>query len=151
MGTTPSPWSGNQLQLSSRSAEEAFRELREFHAEAAGIEGFAKWNYITLAPHINNDKGLLGAQKAQVLQRFEHRAVAGLELGDDQRPEDTEKNRPWLKDAMNRYRQAFFHGSDAYVVNDIGKRHTWFASPFVESTVHASYAMRIRESLAMKA
>ena len=150
MGTTPSPWSGNQLQLSSRSAEEAFRELREFHAEAAGIEGSAKWNYITLAPHINNDKGLLGAQKAQVLQRFEHGAVAGLELGDDQQPEDTEKNRPWLKDAMNRHRQAFFHGSDAYVVNDIGKRHTWFklASPRVESLRQAFIASDSRIRIA---
>ena len=150
MGTTPSPWSGNQLQLSSRSAEEAFRELRSFHAEAAGIEGSAEWSYITLAPHINDDKGLLGAQKAQVLQRFEHGEVAGLELGDDQMPADAERNRPWLKDGMSRYRQAFFHASDAYGVNDIGGRHTWFklASPRVESLRQAFIASDSRMRIA---
>ena len=150
MGATPSPWSGNQLQLSARSAEEAFRELRDFHAEAAGVEGSAKWDYITLAPHINDDKGLLGAQKAQVLQRFEHGSVAGLELGDDQLPDDAEKNRPWLKEGMSRHRQAFFHGSDAYAVNDIGGRHTWFklASPRVESLRQAFIASDSRIRIA---
>ena len=29
-----------------------------------------------------------------MLQRFEHGAVAGLELADDSLPEDAEKNRP---------------------------------------------------------
>ena len=155
MGTTPSPWSGKQLQLSSRSAEEAFRELRGFRAEVTGIEDSARWDYIALAPHINDDKGLLGAQKAQVLQRFEHVAVAGLELGDDQLPDDAERNRPWLKDGMRRYRQAFFHGSDAYVVTDIGQRHTWFklASPRIESLRQAFIAgdSRIRIAYARKA
>ena len=150
MGTTPSPWQDNQLQLSSRSADEAFDELRDFHAEAARAKNAVAWSYITLAPHINNDKGLLGAQKAQVLQRFEHGEVAGLELGDDQLPDDAEKNRAWLKAAMNRYRQAFFHGGDAYVVNDIGRRHTWFklATPRIESLRQAFIASDSRIRLA---
>ena len=135
MGTTPSPWIDNRLQLSSKSPDDAFRELREFHAQAAGGAAPVEWNYITLAPHINDDKGLLGAQKGQMLQRFEHGAVAGLELADDSLPEDAEKNRPWLKEGMSRHHQAFFHGSDAYTVDAIGARHTWFklATPRIES------------------
>ena len=135
MGTTPSPWIDNRLQLSSNSPDDAFRELREFHAQAAGGAAPVEWNYITLAPHINDDKGLLGAQKGQMLQRFEHGAVAGLELADDSLPEDAEKNRPWLKEGMSRHHQAFFHGSDAYTVDAIGARHTWFklATPRIES------------------
>ena len=36
---------------------------------------------------------------------------------------------------MSRHRQAFFHGSDAYTVDAIGARHTWFklATPRIES------------------
>ena len=155
MGATPSPWSDDQLQLSSKSAEEAFRELRDFHAEANKDRDATQWNYVTLAPHIDNDKGLLGAQKAQVLQRFEHRAVAGLELGDDRLAADAEKDRPWLRDGMSRYRQAFFHASDAYVVDDVGRRCTWFklARPRIESLRQAFIASdsRIRIAYARNA
>ena len=155
MGTTLSPWRGNQLQLSSRHADQAFRELRDFRAEATRGEDSAKWNYITLAPHIGDDKGLLGAQKAQVLQRFEHGAVGGLELGDEWLAEDAERRRPWLKEGMSQHRQAFFHGSDAYVVDDIGGRHTWFklASPRIESLRQAFIASdsRIRIAYARRA
>ena len=155
MGATPSPWSDDQLQLSSKSAEEAFRELRNFHAEANKDRDATQWNYVTLAPHIDNDKGLLGAQKAQVLQRFEHRAVAGLELGDDRLAADAEKDRPWLRDGMSRHRQAFFHASDAYVVDDVGRRCTWFklARPRIESLRQAFIASdsRIRIAYARNA
>ena len=155
MGATPSPWSGDQLQLSSKSADEAFRELRDFHAETNKDSGGAGWNYVTLAPHIDNDKGLLGAQKAQVLQRFEHGAVAGLELGDDRLADDAERGRPWLRDGMSRHRQAFFHASDAYVVEDVGRRCTWFklASPRIESLRQAFIASdsRIRIAYARNA
>ena len=135
MGPTPSPWSDNQLQLSSKSADEAFPELRDFHAKVNSNRGTTGWDYVTLAPHIDNKKGLFGAQKAQVLQHFEHGAVAGLELGDSQLAADAEKGRPWLRNTMSRYRHAFFHASDAYVVNDIGRRCTWFklARPRIES------------------
>ena len=142
MGTTPSPWCGTELQLSSRSADEAFGELREFHAGTVGSTDVANWDYITLAPHIDNDKGLLGAQKAQVLQRFEHGAVAGLELGDEKLADETEKGRPWLKAGMIEHHQAFFHSSDAYSVDDIGRRHTWLklASPRIEALRQAFIA-----------
>ena len=155
MGATPSPWREDQLELSSKSAEEAFRELRDFHVEANRGRGATGWNYIVLAPHVDADKGLLGAQKAQVLQRFEHGAVAGLELGDGRLTADAEKDRPWLRDGMSRHRQAFFHASDAYVVEDVGRRCTWFklASPRIESLRQAFIASdsRIRIAYARNA
>ena len=150
MGATPSPWREDQLELSSKSAEEAFRELRDFHVEANRGRGATGWNYIVLAPHVDADKGLLGAQKAQVLQRFEHGAVAGLELGDGRLTADAEKDRPWLRDGMSRHRQAFFHASDAYVVGDVGRRCTWFklASPRIESLRQAFIASDSRIRIA---
>ena len=95
-----------------------------------------------LAPHIDNDKGLLGAQKAQVLKFFNHDEVAALELGDNKLPDDTIKSRSWLRKGMADHRQAFFHGSDAYVVDEIGKRYTWvkLASPKIEALRQAFIA-----------
>lgn len=139
-----SPWRNNELQISSKSADEVFRELREFHGQEcpADQEGRRHWSYITLAPHIDNEKGLLGALNAQVLKNFPHNEITGLELGDEKLPEDAVKNRDWLPTAMAAHRQAFFHGSDAYTVNDIGKRHTWLklASPRVEALRQAFVA-----------
>ena len=139
-----SPWLDSQLKMSSKSAEEAFQDLREFRSRECPQtqDGSSQWNYIVLAPHIDNDKGLLGAQKAQVLQSFQHDEVAALELGDHKLPNDTIENRPWLRKAMDTRRQAFLHGSDAYAVGEIGKRHTWvkLASPRVEALRQAFIA-----------
>ena len=147
-----SPWRGNELQLSSRNAGEAFHELRELHRrEPSGARGGGpQWSYIVLAPHIESPKGLLGAQKAQVLKLFQHGEVAGLELGDEKLPEDTVKDRPWLSQGMAEHRQAFFHGSDAYSVDDIGKRHTWLklASPRIEALRQAFIAHDSRMRIA---
>ena len=139
-----SPWADNQLQMSNRSAEEAFHTLREFQSRECPQtqDGSFQWSYIVLAPHIDDDKGLLGAQKAQVLQLFQHDEVAALELGDYKLPEETIEKRPWLQEGMSAHRQAFLHGSDAYAVNEIGKRHTWvkLASPRIESLRQAFIA-----------
>ena len=139
-----SPWRGNELQLSSRSAGEAFHDLREFHRREPSEtrDGGHRWSYIVLAPHIESPKGLLGAKKAQVLALFQHGEVAGLELGDEKLPEDTVKDRPWLPVGMAEHRQAFFHGSDAYSVDDVGKRHTWLklAEPRIEALRQAFIA-----------
>ena len=147
-----SPWRGNELQLSNRNAEEAFRDLREFRRrESPKVQdGGRQWSYIVLAPHIENEKGLLGAQKAQVLELFQHGEVAGLELGDEKLPEDTVKDRAWLRKGMAEHRQAFFHGSDAYLVDDIGKRYTWLklASPRIEALRQAFIAHDSRMRIA---
>ena len=141
------PWPdkpGNQLKMSSKSAKEAFHDLREFHRRECPKtqDGGFQWNYIALAPHIDQDKGLLKAQRAQVLESFPHDEIAGLELGDEKLPEDVLKNRPQLASGMAERRQAFFHGSDAYSVDEIGKRHTWLklASPRIEALRQALIA-----------
>ena len=145
-----SPWSSEDLQLSNKSADDAFGDLRNFHRRECPQRGADRWSYLVLAPHIDNDKGLLGSQKAQVLQYFQHGEIAGLELGDHKLPDDAERERPWLKDGMNQYHQAFFHGSDAYSVEEIGERHTWFklASPRVEALRQAFIASDSRIRIA---
>ena len=147
-----SPWRGNELQVSNRNAGEAFHDLRELHRRESpnARAGGRQWSYIVLAPHIENPKGLLGAQKAQVLELFQHGEVAGLELGDEKLPEDTVRGRAWLPKGMAEHRQAFFHGSDAYSVDDIGKRHTWLklASPRIEALRQAFIANDSRMRIA---
>ena len=142
-----SPWPvepDNQLRMSNKSAEEAFHDLQEFHRMECPktTEGNFHWSYIALAPHIEDEKGLLGAQRAQVLESFPHDEIAGLELGDGKLPEDVLKNRPELAQRMAERRQAFFHGSDAYKVSEIGERHTWLklASPRIEALRQALIA-----------
>ena len=139
-----SPWNGSQLEMSNRRADQAFQDLREFQTRECSLtsDGGFEWNYIVLAPHIDDHKGLLGAQKAQILQFFQHDQVAALELGDNKLPDDTIERRDWLPKGMAEHRQAFFHGSDAYVVDEIGKRHTWIklASPRIEALRQAFIA-----------
>ena len=147
-----SPWNDTELQLASQSAEDAFDDLRKFRAQACHKSGPTEWNYLILAPHVDNDKGLLGSQKAQVLQRFRHGEIAGLELGDEKLPEETLRDRDWLTNGMAEHRQAFFHGSDAYRIEDIGRRHTWFklASPRIEALRQAFVASDSRMRIAYK-
>ena len=149
-----SPWRGKELQISSNTADEVFRELREFHGQECPLDqdGRRQWSYIILAPHIDNDKGLLGALNAQVLKNFPHNEVTGLELSDEKLPEDTSKNRHWLEKGMEAFHLAFFHGSDAYSVDEIGKRHTWLklASPRIEALRQAFIASDSRMRIGFK-
>ena len=135
-----SPWRDGALQISGKRADQAFNELKNFRERER--PGGQDWNSLVLAPHIDADKGLLGAQKAQVQQLFDHGEIAGLELGDDKLPEETLRNRSWLRDGMETHRQAFFHASDAYGPGDIGRRYTWikFASPRIEALRQAFVA-----------
>jgi len=135
-----SPWQGRTLQISGKRADEAFDDLKNFR-ERERLVG-EDWNSLVLAPHIDADKGLLGAQKAQVLQLFDYGAIAGLELGDDKLPEESLRKRSWLHEGMETHRQAFFHASDAYGLEDIGHRHTWIklASPRIEALRQAFVA-----------
>ena len=139
-----SAWADGQLQISNKSAEQAFHELRNFQARECpqAPDGSFQWSYIVLAPHIEDHKGLLGAQKAQVLQLFQHDEVAALELGDHKIPEDTLRDRLWLQKGMDRHHQTFFHGSDAYTIEEIGARHSWIklASPRIEGLRQAFIA-----------
>ena len=146
-----SPWPSNQLRMSNRSSQDALQELRDFHRrESSGghVRGW-EWNYITLAPHIDGNKGLYRSQRAQVLDQFDHREIAGLELSDGKLPEDMLVKLPGLADRMSEYRQAFYHGSDAYKVGEIGQRHTWvkLATPRVEAVRQAFIASDSRVRL----
>jgi len=142
MGGASPYHTNNALRISSRSAEECFNELRSFFER----EGQPSWRYMVLAPHIESNTGLIGAQKGQLLQLFQHNEVRGLELSDNKLPEDTLKGRPWLKDGMQKYRQGFYHGSDAYSPENIGKRHVWIklASPTIEALRQAFIANESR-------
>ena len=139
-----SPWREKQLQISSKTADEVFRELREFHSYECPLDENKRpqWSYMTLAPHIDNEKGLIGALNAQVLKNFPHKEVTGLELGNEKLPGDAVKNREWLLKGMQADHLAFYHGSDAYSVEEIGRRHTWLklASPRIEALRQAFIA-----------
>ena len=147
-----SPWHRNKLQLSDKTAEEVFHDIGRYrHRERPTIRsGGHQWADLVLAPHFESRKGLYGAHRAQVRQLFQHDEVAGLELGDEKLPQDMEKKRPWLSKVMTEHRQAFFHSSDAYSVDEIGKRYTWMklASPRIEALRQAFVASDSRMRIA---
>ncbi len=138
------PWKDRRLELSEKRADEALKELTKFR-ERECLEnntGNKIWSYLVLAPHVDNNKGLLTAKKSQVLQLFDHTAIAGLELGRNKNPEVVMRERPWLSDGMLENRQAFFHGGDVYRLEDIGRIYTWIklAVPRIEALRQALVA-----------
>ncbi len=138
------PWDGNNLRISPSRCEDAFGHLYDLKRRSE-----ADWDYICLAPHSCGQKGLLEL-KSQILRWFKHQDICGLELGDNQLPEDATASRPWLKDGMSDYNQAFFHASDAYSVEDIGKRYSFLklASPYIESLRQSFLASDSRSRMA---
>lgn len=133
-----SPWSGNELQMANKRPDEAFELLHSYWTEKSGAatdHDSILWNYLLFAPHIDGDKGLFQTQKAQVLANFDEGKLSGLELADNHLGEDALKNRDWLHKSMLKHRHAFFHSSDAYAIEDIGRRHVWLkmASPTIEA------------------
>ena len=126
-GASPWPNDSSKLRASSLHAVDAIERLGKLHkSEYGGTRvGDHTWEYLVLAPHIESEKGLFGALKAQVLEQFPHAEVAGLELADKRLPEDFIKHKKWLLDLAAGHSQSFFHGSDAYTVDDIGRRYTW--------------------------
>ena len=126
-GASPWPDGSGKLRTSSLHAADAIERLGKFHKDEYGGTQFGDhtWEYIVLAPHIESEKGLLGALRAQVLDKFPHAEVAGLELGDNRLPEDFANHKKWLLDLAAKRNQSFFHGSDAYRLDDIGRRYTW--------------------------
>lgn len=139
-----SPWKSSELQISSKSARDGIGELSKFFARELGEndDNPSICDYLVLAPHVDSDKGLLKTKKAQVLQLFDHSAIAGLELGDNKLPADALKDRSWLELGMASHRQAFFHSSDAYRLEEIGQRYSWMkmATPRIESLRQAFIA-----------
>ena len=150
-GESPWPSGSGKLKTSSLHAADAIERLGKFHKGEHGgtrVRGHT-WEYLVLAPHIESEKGLLGALKAQVLERFPHAEVAGLELGYNRLPEDVTNHKRWLRDLAARHNQSFFHGSDAYTVDDIGRRYTWIkiSSPRIAALRQALIAGHSRTRL----
>ena len=149
------PWRRNELQLSGKTATEALDALRDFWREGGGRSPIAvpsTWDYLVLAPHIDSDKGIFGAEKGQILARFPVKELAGLELSDEKLPEEALSKRPWLQENSHRRRPAFFHGSDAYSLDDIGHRFTWvkLAQPRIEGLRQAFLAEDSRMRIAYR-
>jgi len=132
------PWEAGKLQMTSKRPSEVSNLLSDYqakHSDTAADQGSSSWNYLVLAPHIDGDKGLLKTQKSQVLANFDESKLSGLELADNQLEEDALKDRKWLRESMLENRHAFFHSSDTYAVESIGRRHVWLkmASPTIEA------------------
>jgi len=132
------PWEDGKLQMTKKRPDEVFALLNDYqaeHSDTAADHGPNSWNHLVLAPHIDSDKGLFHTQKAQVLENFDEGNISGLELGDERLAEETLSKREWLRESMREHRHAFFHSSDAYSVEDIGRRHVWLkmASPTIEA------------------
>lgn len=140
------PYNGGNLALSPQSAEDAFRMLTEKWA-ADNPQGL----YMVIAPHAFSDRGLF-TLKSEVLKTFPHEHIAALELKDGWTAEDAHRDKPFLADGLKQYRHALCHGSDAYSVDDIGKRWTLvkLARPRLDALRQAFLAADSRTRIAFK-
>ena len=130
------PWEHSALRLTPRDAEEVFQTLDRRRSESERTD--APWTYIALAPHFQREHGVFREMRSEILERFPCRLLAGYELGDDKLPEEVEaRKKPgkFLLPFMAEHRQAFFHASDAYSIDELGQRYTWMklASPRIEA------------------
>ena len=137
------PWEHSALRLTPRDAEEVFRTLDRRRLESERTD--APWTYIALAPHFQREHGVFREMRSEILERFPCRLLAGYELGDDKLPQEVEaRKKPgkFLLPFMEAHRQAFFHASDAYSIDELGRRYTWFklASPRIEALRQAFIA-----------
>ena len=130
------PWEHSALRLTLRDAEGVFRTLDRRRVESERTD--APWTYIALAPHFQREHGVFREMRSEILERFPCRLLAGYELGDDKLPDEVEaRKKPgkFLLPFMEDHRQAFFHASDAYSIDELGQRYTWMklASPRIEA------------------
>ena len=135
MNGVPAYQNGNLRNTTNDSAA-VFEKLRELHAAVS-----TDWKYLCLAPHAFSERGLFKLQ-SQILQNFPHSELVAIELPDNSLPEDALASRNWLAGGMKLYRHCFFHSSDAYSVEDIGRRFTLvkMGSPRLESLRQAFLA-----------
>ncbi|GLH65934.1 TrlF family AAA-like ATPase [Geothrix edaphica] len=120
---------GNSLKMSPKKFDETYDGLQNLKQAEGG------WDFIVLAPHAFSNHGFFQEQKSQVLQQSAKHCLHGIELGDDKSLETTLSTRQWLLPAAQKLRHGFFHGSDAYSVEDIGNR--WSLIKLAEPTVAA--------------
>ena len=137
------PWERSALRLTPRDAKDIFATLDQRQSDSDGSD--SPWRYIALAPHFLRDHGVFREMRSETLERFPCDRLSGYELGDDGLPSDFgERKKPgkFLLPFMGEHRQAFFHASDAYSTDELGRRHTWMklASPQVDSLRQAFIA-----------
>ena len=137
------PWEHSALRLTPRDAEEVFQTLDRGRSESERTD--TPWTYIALAPHFQREHGVFREMRSEILERFPCRRLAGYELGDDKLPQEVEaRKKPgkFLLPFMEDHRQAFFHASDAYSIDELGRRYTWMklASPRIEALRQAFIA-----------
>ena len=137
------PWEHSALRLTPRDAEEVFQTLDRGRSESERTD--TPWTYIALAPHFQREHGVFREMRSEILERFPCRRLAGYELGDDKLPQEVEaRKKPgkFLLPFMEEHRQAFFHASDAYSIDELGRRYTWMklASSRIEALRQAFIA-----------
>ena len=137
------PWEHSALRLTPRDADGVFATLERSQSE--GSQSAAPWRYIALAPHFQGTHGIFREMRSRVLERFPCSRLAGYELGDDKLPSDFSKGQKpanFLQPFMEEHRQGFFHASDAYSIEALGRRHSWvkLASPRIEALRQAFIA-----------
>ena len=137
------PWDGGSLRPTSRDVKSIFETLERHQSESGRIG--ASWSRISLAPHFQTEHGVLREIRSGVLERFSCNLLAGYELGDNKLPCDIVSNTGpgrFLLPFMETHRQAFFHASDAYSIDELGQRYTWMklASPRIEALRQAFIA-----------
>ena len=137
------PWEYSALRPAQRDADDVFATLDRSQSESG--QSAAPWRYIALAPHFQGTHGIFREMRSGALERFPCSRLSGYELGDDRLPSDFRKGRKptnFLLPFMEEHRQAFFHASDAYSIDELGRRHTWvkLASPHVEALRQAFIA-----------
>ena len=102
-------------------------------------------DFLLLGAHFLDSHSAHGEMSSQVLETFPVDRLAGIGLPESKVVEDfrAKKNpgRYWLP-LMRRHRQAFFRASDAYRLDDIGRRFTWIklANPRIRALRQALVA-----------
>ncbi len=143
------PWEGGTFKMTRKSATEILQTL-DGSTRDSRLRCSAE--FLVLGAHLLGSHSTHGEMGSQVLETFPLHRLAGLGLPKGKLAVDfNEKKNPgryWLP-LMRRRRQAFFRGSDAYRLEDIGKRHTWIklASPRIRALRQAFVASdsRLRE------
>ena len=143
------PWQGGNLKMTRKDSAEILQTL-DGHIRDSGAGDPAE--FLLLGAHFLDRHSVHGEMNSQVLDTFPLDRLAGVGLPEGKLAEDfNERKNPgryWLP-LMRRHRQAFFRGSDAYRLGDIGRRHTWIklASPRIRALRQAFVAgnSRMRE------
>lgn len=137
------PWRGGSLRMTRKSAEEVFDTLDGHNL--SGSDCGDRVEFLALAPHLLTSHGLQREMGHQVREEFPLGRLAGIGLPAGKLQEDynaaRKPGRYWIP-RMKAHRQAFFHGSDAYSLDQIGGRHTWLklAGPRIEALRQAFVA-----------